>query len=172
MSRKTIIIGGIPVLALLTAGTFLLVSSFAPLEKKNVLFDGSLDIVSNGYENRSVWIESTGDYAASFTVSEGLIKFAPMLQSQFDRWLDGLFEPSWIEAHQTVYGMSMGGQYAGYTLYFVFVNNDSFTKTVHLEVSKVWKETNYIGLFGSTALILSGTIIGIGLTYTRKIQAT
>jgi hypothetical protein len=171
MVTKRIIICSTLVSALLIAGTFLLVNSFAPLEKKNVLFDDSFEVISNGYENRSVWIETTGDYAASFNVSEGLIKFAPMLQSQFDRWLDGQFEPSWIETDQTVYGMGIGGQYAGYALYFVFVNNDTYTKAVHLEVAKVWKETNYISLFESIALILSGAIIGIGLKYSHKIQA-
>jgi hypothetical protein len=39
---------------------------------------------------------------------------------------------------------------------------------VHLEVAKVWKETNYIGLFVGIALMLSGAITGVGLSMLAK----
>jgi len=166
---KAMIIGGVVVLALLSSGTFLLLNSLMPLEKKNLLVDTSFSVAANKYENETVGIDSPGNYVASLTVSEGTIKFAAMLSSQFSRWLDGQFEPSWVETDQTNYGMVMGGQGVDLTIYFVFVNNDSFGKEVHLEVSKVWKETNYPDLLGGVALVLSGIITVVVLKYRRRL---
>ena len=170
MVGKGEIIGSLIVLVLLSAGTFLLLNSLAPLEKKNVLLNDSFSVAGNTYENRTVWINSSGVYVASFTVSEGTIKFYPMFSDELSMWLEGQFEPDWVESDQTAYqvGVSLAEEGDPFCFVFVFVNNDTIAKQVHLEVSRAWKETNYVALLGGTALILSGIIIGVILKYRHK----
>lgn len=174
MIGKGEIIGSLIVLVLLSAGTFLLLNSWAPLEKKNVLLNDSFSVAGNKYENRTVWVGSSGVYVASFTVSEGTIKFYPMISDEFSMWLEGQFEPNWepnwVESEQTDYpvGISLAEEGDPFCFVFVFVNNDTIAKQVHLEVSRTWKETNYVALLGGTALILSGIIIGVILKYGHK----
>lgn len=166
MVGKGIIIGSIIVLALLSAGTFLLLNSLVPLEKKDILLSDSFNVAGNTYENRTVWIGSSGDYVASFTVSEGTIKGYPMTSAQLSLWREGMYEPDWTESDQVDFGMSIDiGDGESSTRHFVFTNDDSFTKEVHVEFSKVWEETNYVNLFGGATLVLLGTIITILLKY-------
>lgn len=169
MIGKGEIIGGLIALVLLSAGTFLLLNSLAPLEKKNVLLNDSFSVAENKYENRTVWFGSSDVHVASFTVSEGTIKFYPMISDEFSMWLEGQFEPNWVESDQTDYqvGLSLAEE-GPFCFVFVFVNNDTIAKQVHLEVSRAWKETNYVALLGGTALILSGIIIGVILKYRHK----
>jgi hypothetical protein len=169
MLGKEVIIGSILVLTLLSSGTFLLVTSLAPLEKKNTILNDTFNVPGNKYENRTAWLKNDVDYRFSFTVSEGTIKFYPMSEAQLSVWLQGQFEPRWEESDQFYAGIGGTGDPAGgSTYYFVFFNNATSTKEVHLEVSNAWQETNYVSLLGGAALILSGTIIGIILRYRRK----
>jgi len=161
ITQKKIIIGSIISLALLGLGAFLLLTSFTPIEKKNVLLNNSFNVVGNKYENRTVWIDSPGDYVGSFTVSEGTINSSRMDPGTISLWLEGKFKPDWFVSDQGDYEMGFGPMQEASPISFVFVNNDTFTKEVHLEVSKVWKETNYVCLLGGAALILSGTILGV-----------
>ncbi|UCE15935.1 MAG: hypothetical protein JSV12_08785 [Candidatus Bathyarchaeota archaeon] len=166
MVGKGIIIGSIIVLALLSAGTFLLLNSLVPLEKKDILLSDSFNVAGNTYENRTAWIGSSGEYVASFTVSEGTIKGCLLIPPEFSNWLEGISEPDWIESNQADFEMTMDlGEGEGHHMYFVFVNDDSFTKEVYVEFSKVWEETNYVNLFGGATLVLLGTIITILLKY-------
>jgi hypothetical protein len=168
MPEKRIIFGSLVVLALLGGGAFLLANSFAPVEEKNVLLNDSFSVPGNKYENRTVWIDSSGDYVASFTVSEGTINSSRMDPGTMSLWLEGKFKPDWFVSDQGDYEMVFGPMQEALPISFVFVNNDASTKEVHLEVSKVWKETNYVGLLGGAALILSGTILGVMLKYRHK----
>lgn len=169
MLGKEVIIGSMIVLALLGPGAFLLMNSLSPLEKKNIVLNDTFNVPENKYENRTAWLKYLVDYRVSFTVSEGTIKFYPMEEGVLSVWLQHQFEPAWVESDQ--YNMGIGGSGesgGGSTWYFVFLNNDTFTKEVHLEVSNAWKETNYVGLFGGAALILSGIMVGVILTYRQK----
>lgn len=167
---KAIIIGGIVILALLSSGTFLLLNSLTPLDKKNIILNDTFNVAARSYENRTAWATSSGDYIASIDVSGGTINVSWV--PRVELWLDGQFKPDWIETDQTDmgFGMSMASEEQKIAIYLVFLNNDTVTKEVQLEVSKVWKETNYIGLLGGAALVLSGIITVIVLKYRRKPQ--
>jgi hypothetical protein len=167
---KAIIIGGIVVLALLSSGTFLLLNSLTPLEKKDTVLNDTFNVAANSYENKTAWATSSGDYVASIVVSEGTINVSWV--PAVELWLDGQFKPDWFETDQTDmgFGMSMASEEQKIAIYLVFLNNDTVTKEVQLEVSKVWKETNYIGLLGGAALILSGIITVIVLRYRRGLH--
>lgn len=93
MTEKRIVTGSMIVLALLGVGAFLLLNSFTPTEKKNVLLNDSFNVVGNQYENRTVWIDSPGDYVASFTISGGTINSSRMDPGTISLWLEGKFKP-------------------------------------------------------------------------------
>lgn len=162
MVNKAIFIGGIVVLALLSSGTFLLLNSLAPLEKKNIILNDTFNVPGNTYENRTAWLNNNVNYIVSFSVSEGTIKFYSMNEGVLSVWLQHQFEPPWVEAEYYHFSVGVSGvSEGGSTMYFVFSNNDTVTKEVHLEVSNAWQETNYIGLFGGATLVLFGGILGI-----------
>lgn len=162
MAERRMVLGGIMVIALLGVGSFLLLNSFMPQEKKSILLSESFNVAGHGYENKTVMVDSSGKYVASFIVSEGTIKSSLMVGSIFSLWKEGQYEPQWIESDQGDLGTGISlGEGEVVTVYFVFWNNDTFTKQVRLEASKVWEETNYVGVFGGAALILSGTIVGV-----------
>lgn len=172
MDGKATIIVGIMVLVLLGAGAFLVMNSLTPLEKRDVILNDSFNVPANNYANRTAWISSSGQYIASFTVSQGTIKFywVPAVEL----WLEGKFRPDWIEADSDDYGfsVSLGQEGEKHPFYYVFLNNDTVAKEVHFEVSKVWKETNYMGLLGGAALVLSGIIIATVLKLRHRPQIT
>lgn len=160
--RKEVIIGSVIALSLLGPGVFLLMNSLTPMEKKETVLSVTFTIARNSYENRTSWLKDRVDYRVYFTVSEGKIKFYPMSEAQLSVWLQGQFEPLWYESGQFSMGIGATGSSGGRsTVYFVFFNDDTFTKEVHLEVSNSWQEANFAGLLGGTALILSGGIAGI-----------
>ncbi len=167
MVGKGIIIGSIIVLALLSAGTFLLLNSLTPLDQKHMVLNDTFNVAANSYENRTAWVSSSGEYVASFIVSEGTINasWVPTVEL----WLEGKFKPDWYETDQTDmrFSVSLGQENEKGSIDLVFLNNGTITKEVHLEVSKVWEETNYVNLFGGATLVLLGTIITILLKYKR-----
>lgn len=166
MVRKSVIIGGIVVIAVLGLGTFLFLNSTVPLERKDETLNDTFSVAGHTYENRTLWIDSLGKYAASFAVSEGTIKSTLMVGLEFTLWLEGKVQPQWIESNQADYGRDMA--YKDVTMYFVFWNNGNVTKQVHLQVSKVCEETNYVGLLGGGALILTGITMGVILAHVQK----
>lgn len=140
MPEKQVIIGSILVLALLVPGAFILMNSLSPLQKKNVILDDVFNVPSTKYENRTAWLINGVDYRLSFAVSEGKIKFYPMSEGQLSVWLQHQFEPKWYESEQFNMGIGGSGDPAGGpTFYFVFFNNETFTKEVHLQVWNAWQ---------------------------------
>jgi len=141
-----------------------------PLEKEEVQLSDTFNVAGHSYENKTAWITSSGEYIASFTVQGGTINFSwvPMVEL----WLEGKYTPDWHETDQLQYGFgaSLGEEGVRSPFSFLFMNNDTNTKVVHLEVLKVWEETNYIGLTEGATLVLSGATIGIILVYRRKNQ--
>jgi len=168
MPEKGVISGCVMVIAMLSLGTFLIMKSMTPLERKDVVLNDTFSVAAHKYENRTAWVDSSGEYFASFTVSEGTIRSSLMVGEIFSLWTEGKYEPDWIESDQGDYGtgISMGNE--GVTIYFVFFNNDTFTKQVHLEASRAWQETDYIDLYGGIVLVLSGTATGVVLVYRQK----
>lgn len=134
---KAIVVGGIVVLALLSSGTFLALSSLAPLERKNIILNETFNVSGGNYENRTTWLENNVNYIVFFSVSEGTIKFYSMDEGVLSVWLQHQFDPHWIESEYYHYATGVSGaSEGGSNMYFVFLNNDTFTKEVHLEVSK------------------------------------
>ena len=169
VARRAIIVSGVIVLVLFIAGVFLLINSLAPVEKNNVLLNDSFSVLGNNYEYRTALIHSSGDYVASFAVSNGVIKFYPFDEATFPMWQGEQFEPSWVEADHADYGMSITlGAQGSYPHYFVFVNEDSIEKEVHLQVARVWNESNYVGLLSGAAITAIGIIIGLVTTSKLK----
>jgi hypothetical protein len=169
MARKAVIVGGAIVLVLFIAGTFLIINSLAPLEKNDVLLSDSFSVPGNNYEYRTAVINSSGEYVASFAVSSGVIKFYFFDEATFPMWQEGQFEPSWVEADTAGYGMSITlGAQRNYLEYFVFLNENSIEKEVHLQFARVWNESNYIGLLSGAAIIATGIIIGLVTTSKLK----
>jgi len=165
MVGKAVIVSSVIALALLSAGTFLLANSLQPWERENIVLNDTFNVLAGTYENKTAWLKNDVDYRVSFT-SDSAVKFYPMSEAQLSVWQQAQFEPRWEESDQYYAGIGGSGDPAGgSTYYFVFFNNDTFTKEVHLEVSNAWQETNYIGLLGGAALILSGGIIGIIAKY-------
>jgi ascorbate-specific PTS system EIIC-type component UlaA len=166
MVEKSVIVGSAIGLVLLVAGAFLVLNSLAPLEKKNVLLADTFSVGPESYQNRTVTITSEGLYVSSFEVTGGTINFSYV--PSVELWLEG-YEPSWFETDQTDAAISVGIE-QGMTshLNMVFLNNDTSTKSVDLEVYKKWTETNYAGLLGGATLAIAGAIIAIVLMYRHK----
>jgi len=170
---KAIVGGVILALALLGSGTFLLLNSLTPLEKKNVILNDTFNVSGGDYENRTAWLENNVNYIVLFSVSEGTIKFYSMDEGVLSVWLQQQFDPPWIESEYYHFATGVSGaSEGGSKMYFVFFNNETSTKEVHLEVSNAWEETNYIGLFGGASLVLFGGIIGLitKSRYDRRLQ--
>jgi len=166
MVAKSVIVGSAMVLVLLVSGVFLILNSLTPLEKKNVLLNDTFSVGPESYQNRTVTITSEGLYVASFEVTGGAINFSYV--PSVELWLEG-YEPSWYETDQADAGIGVGME-QGMTshLYMVFLNNDTSSKSVDLEVYKTWTEMNYAGLLGGAALAIAGATIAIVLMYRRK----
>ncbi len=168
MPAKTVIVGGITTLALISIGAFLLLNSLTPLEKEQVLLNDVFTVAEHSYQNQTVWVTSSGDYVASFTAQGGTINFSWV--PTVELWLEGKYTPDWQETDQDQYGFgaSLGEEGVRSPFSFVFQNNDTSTRQVHLQVAKVWQETDYTSLIGGTIMILSGTTIAIIIVYARR----
>lgn len=159
---KAMVVGVVLVLALLSSGTFLLLNSLMPMEQKHIILNNTFNVSRGSYENKTAWLENNVNYIVFFMVSEGTIKFYSMDEGVLSVWQQHQFDPPWIESEYYHYATGVSGASGGGSnMYFVFLNNDTVTKEVHLEVSKAWEETNYIGLLTGASLVLLGGIIGI-----------
>jgi len=168
MIQKRLWVGSVVILGMLLVGTYLLVHSvFAQVERSNVLLNDSFTIQANDYQYRTTLIYSpampeSAQYTASFTVSSGTIKFSPFTPGTYQLWQEGTYQPDWTEADHADYGMSIGSgtQADNFNMYFVFLNDASYDKEVHLQVARVWNETNYPGMILGIATIATGMSTG------------
>jgi len=165
---RGVIIGGATALVMLSLGAFLLLNSMTLLEKKEVLLNDTFNVAGHTYENKTAWVTSSGDYIASFTVQGGTINFSWV--PRVELWLEGKYTPDWRESDQLEYGFgaSLGEEGIRSPFSFVFQNNDTSTKEVHLQVSKIWEETDYVSRLGGAALVLAGIMIAVVVAYRRR----
>ena len=179
MARQKLLVESVVILGLLLIGSFILMSvfvnpAFAQVEKKDILLDNSLTVQGNDYEYRTINV-SSGDFVASFTVSDGkTIKFYPFDLATFSMWQEGTLVPHWVETDYADYGMgiTLSGSTTetSYPLYLVFLNDNSYEKEVHLRFFRVWHETNYLGIIGGIAMMAIGAGLGVGLKI-KKLHA-
>jgi hypothetical protein len=167
MQKKGIIIATLMALALVAIGISLLINSLIWKEKREILLNDSFIVPANSYEYRTASIRTSGEYVASFNVSNGIIKFFPFTEGTFTLWQEGQFNPHWTETYHTNYGMMVSLETEGKThfFYFVFLNEDSFNKEVSLQVSRIWEESNYVNLLSGAAFVLAGMVIGVVIIY-------
>lgn len=174
MTRKRLVLGSAIVLGLLLLGGFLLMQvwgnpNFRELERKEVVLDTYLTVPANEqrYITASLFIPTEPEsilYDASFNSPEGTIKCIFLDAVRWRMWQEGNYKPDWYEAEYGVFGISATSE-TGEELvhYFLCVNNDSYEKEVHLQITKTWYEANYLGMFGGIALIGVGAVVGIRL---------
>ena len=167
--KQKLLIESIIVVGMLLVGTFTLMmflmnTAFGQVEKNNILLNNSLMVQGNDYEYRTINV-SSGDFVASFTVSDGkIIKFYPFSLGTFSMWQEGQFDPSWVESDHADYGMGIiSDREISEPMYLVFLNDDFFEKEVHLRFFRVWHERNYLAMIGGIAMMAIGSGIGVGL---------
>jgi hypothetical protein len=129
-------------------------------------------IVIEGGELKDIQfrVYSKYDHVASFTVYNGTIITCDPLNSTFYiYWRENEYSPSWYEASEGEYNYA--GDYGPpdlmgtMNLYaFLFDNQDSYEKQVHVKVTSYRIEQNTTNIIIASALILSGLFLGIGLT--------
>jgi hypothetical protein len=164
MPRNRLLVGSAIILGLLLVGTFVLIhSALEKVEKSKVLLNNSFTVQGDSYQIRGpVLIPVSGEYVASFTVSEGTIKFYPLDPPFYQMWQEGEEPPFLFEGDHADWGMSISTP-SSYDMYFLFVNEDSYPKEAHLQVSRNWPETNYLGMIEGVAMMVLGSGLVAGL---------
>ena len=120
------------------------------------------------------------DWATSFTftVEGGSIKYALLEADDFDEWKEGHYSPQWIKASSDVFywecglsgTMSVSGVHVPHPpMYYLFYNEDSYSKTVYFESFKYKHETatNYFYMTGGFLLLAVGAGSSIFGLYKR-----
>ena len=178
MAKQKLLVGSVVILSLLLVGSFILMNvfvnpAFAQVEKKDILLNNSLTVQGNDYEYRTINV-SSGDFLASFTVSDGeIIKFSTFPDLLYiSMWQEGTFDPLWREIDHLDYGIGITSDSpeTSSSLFFVFLNDDSYEKEVHFRFFRVWDEINYLGIIGGIAMMAIGVGLGVGLKI-KKLHA-
>ena len=158
MPKNKLLIGSIIILGLLLIGTFILVhSALAKVEKSEVLLNDSFTLQGDSHQIRGPAVISvSSEYVASFTVSEGTIKFYLLDPTFYQMWQEGKEPPFMVEENHADWGMIISTP-SSFDMYFLFVNEDSYPKEAHLQVSRNWPETNILGMIEGVAMMVIGT---------------
>ena len=148
----------------------------APIEKTRVNYDRFLTVKANEYRVKDFGYYSGWDNIASFNVLNGTIRSCePLTEALYLEWKAGQYEPNWVEADHGSYEYRKANLPPGmigpmYGRYFLFSNQDSYDKVVHIQVTAYWDEPNTQNLMIGIVLIVIGLGTGSGLTimYMRK----
>lgn len=176
MTEKSFLLGSLACLALFVIGAVILLYFSAPIEKSQIMFDKFLIVQANEYGYKEFGFFSDKDNVASFSVSNGTIKSCePLTEALFLEWQEEHYEPNWVETDHEDYKLSKENIPPGLigavlVRYFLFFNEDSYDKEVHLQVTQFWNEHNSLNLVGGVAAIVIGLGIETGLIvmYKRK----
>jgi len=174
MKRQKLLAKSVAILGMLLVGSFILINvfvnpAFAQVEKKDILLNNYLTVQGNDYEYRTINV-SSGDFVASFTVSEGKIKFSIFPDPAYiSMWQEGTFDTTWSETDHLKYGIGVtsDGSETSSSMVFVFVNEDSYAKEVHLRFCRFWHEMNYMGIMGGVAIMAIGAGLAVRLRITK-----
>lgn len=125
-----------------------------PAENKEVLLTTSFKLKGGKQIFKGVYVPSPTEHVdVTISVSEGYVKFQPFVDEMFESSL-GYFEKrineSTVEmvqywlfevANDTIGCCSEPNE--NQMWYLNFLNNDTYEKEIHLEVTKVWAGHNY-----------------------------
>lgn len=168
-SMKTAV-GASVVLALLVAGVVMLAFFSSPFEKSYNTVDEVIVIEGGELKVREFRVYSKYDHVASFTVLDGtIITCDPLNDTFYHYWWENEYSPSWYEASEGEYNYP--GDHSPPNLdvptnryAFLFDNQDSYEKEAHIKVTRYRIEENTTNLIIASALIMSGLVLGMGLT--------
>jgi hypothetical protein len=169
MKRQKLLVATVIILAMFVIGTFLFInSSFAQVERSAVVLNDSFTVPANNYQIRGSIMIPAGEstYIFSFTVANGTVKFYPLDPGLYQWWFENSEElsiyigSSWVEGDHADFGVSIWAE-NGYEVRCLFVNDDSYSKEVHLRVIKTWEDTNYLGMIGGIAIVVMGPVLGM-----------
>ncbi|HEY4675024.1 MAG TPA: hypothetical protein VIH48_03105 [Candidatus Bathyarchaeia archaeon] len=168
--------GSLVCLALLIIGAVIFFYFSAPTEKSQIALDNLLTVQANEYGYKEFGFFSDKDTIASFNVSNGTVKSCePLTGALFLKWQEGQYEPNWAEKDHENYKLIKEYIPPGligpvYVRYFLFFNEDSYDKEVHLQVTQFWSEQNSLNLVIGVATIVAGLGLQTALIaiYKRK----
>ena len=135
-----------------------MVYAMLPAEKEEVLLTTSFKLKGGKQIFKAVYVASPSEYIdVTVSVSEGYIKFQPHVGEVFERslgYVENRINETTVEtvqywlfeiANDTVGCNSQ--QVDNQMWYLNFLNNDTYEKEIHLEVTKVWTGHNYQNWF-------------------------
>ena len=168
LSMKSVICAS-AVLTLLVVGVVIFAFFSSPLEKSTNIVDEVIIIKGDELKFRKFSVYSKYDHVASFTLSNGtIITCDPLNFTFYNYWWENEYSPSWYEASEGEYNYA--GDYSPPNLMvpmnryaFLFDNQDSYDKEVHVKVTSYRIEQNATNLIIASVLTLSGLFLGIGL---------
>lgn len=162
---------GASALTLLVVGVVIFAFFSSPFERSHDNVNEVLVIEGGELMAREFTVNPNYDQAASFTVSNGtIITCDPLNDTFYHYWRENEHSPSWYAASEREYkhnaerGILQEYIITWHVYVFLFDNQDSYEKQVHIQVTLYYFEQNTTNLTVASALTLSGLVLGIGLT--------
>jgi len=158
MQKKNIIKIGVLALLLVLSSLASVMYALAYTEKREVIYSNTITIEGQEVKFRAFYLSAPAVlFEVKLTVSEGTIKWTPHSAVMFEdtlgwfpRKVDGVLVGTiqrWVcETDNGIVKWSVDPENVDMVWYLNFYNPDDYTKEVHIEVTKVWKEQNYNGL--------------------------
>ena len=155
MSRKRPLAYGIIGLMVFLASFVILMNALGYTKKTEVLLTTSFKIGGQEQKFKAFYLCAPAEeFDVTFNVSSGSIKFSPWQAVIFEDSL-GYFEyhnGTAVEKRQVWFfegrtgtaGCSIGPKDVNQVWYLHFYNEDPYEKEVHVQITKVWYERNYL----------------------------
>jgi len=118
----------------------------------------TLQVSPKNYRFQSIRFDPEWHTHFSFTVERNNIKYALVDDYSFNDWCDGRLSPKWIEASSDSRTGSGNDVEAGsLPEWYLFYNEDSYSKAVHVESFRSKAETDYLCMNSGFSLFVAGT---------------
>jgi hypothetical protein len=166
MSSTRNIIIALAIFTLLVVG--IVIFAFFSSSEKSYVQEDTVNIKPDESKTLNFQIYNIYDFAATFSVSNGTIMTCdPLNYVDYASWKEDPSSLSWYEASQHEYNYNKESYPEDspwiYDIYFLFRNQDSYEKNVHVQVTAYRTEPNTTNITIASTLIVSGLVIGIGL---------
>ena len=111
--------------------------------KREVLYTETFKIEGQKQTFREFYLSAPAAmFEVKLTVSEGTIKWTPYSAVLFEATVDSI--QGWeCETDNGIVKWRIDSETLNQVWYLTFLNEDSYEKEVHVEVTKVWSEQNY-----------------------------